>query len=46
MMVDGMGHHLLRARWPTITSRIANLIHQIEADAGSDTTAALSERSP
>lgn len=33
VVIDGMGHDLPRALWPEITSRIANLVHRVEADA-------------
>jgi len=31
VVIDGMGHDLPRALWPEITSRIANLVHRVEA---------------
>ena len=36
VVIEGMGHDLPRALWPGITSRIATLIHHVEADPGSD----------
>lgn len=45
---DGRRHGLrpAPALWPAITARIANLIHHVEADAGSDTTAGTERATP
>jgi pimeloyl-ACP methyl ester carboxylesterase len=31
VVIDGMGHDLPRALWPTVTERIANLVARAEA---------------
>ncbi|MGH3941172.1 MAG: alpha/beta fold hydrolase [Pseudonocardiaceae bacterium] len=31
VIIDGMGHDLPPALWPEITSRIAALVHRVEA---------------